>query len=135
MEYVLVYTVPEYRFRGRLRAAIIRSVMHHLKVAGIRPVYPKLNLYSADMLKLDPEQLPDVGVQGGGLDVAVRYPGDAEVQHLGLAAVVHQDVAGFEIAVDHALLMGVVNGVTDIGQQPQPLSRGQPGVVGMPGQG
>ncbi len=59
MEYLMVYTVPEYRFRGRLRAAIIRSVMHHLKVAGIRPVYPKLNLYSADMPKLDPEQMPD----------------------------------------------------------------------------
>ncbi len=59
MEYLLVYTVPEYRFRGRLRAAIIRSVMHHLKVAGITPVYPKLNLYSADMPTLDPEQLPD----------------------------------------------------------------------------
>lgn len=59
MEYVMVYTVPEYRFRGRLRAAIMRSVMHHLKVAGITPVYPKLNLYSADMPKLDPEQVPD----------------------------------------------------------------------------
>ncbi len=59
MEYILVYTVPEYRFRGRLRASIMRSVMHNLKVAGITPVYPKLNLYSADMPKLDPEQLPD----------------------------------------------------------------------------
>ena len=58
MEYLIVYTVPEYRFRGRLRAAIIRSIMHHLKVAGITPVYPKLNLYSADMPRLDPEQLP-----------------------------------------------------------------------------
>ncbi len=59
MEYIIVYTVPEYRFRGRLRAAIIRSVMHHLKIAGITPVYPKLNLYSADMPALDPEQLPN----------------------------------------------------------------------------
>ncbi|PON13107.1 hypothetical protein C2W62_36105 [Candidatus Entotheonella serta] len=59
MEYFIVSTVPEYRFRGRLRASIIRSVMHHLKVAGITPVYPKLNLYSADMPTSDPEQLPD----------------------------------------------------------------------------
>ncbi len=59
MEYLIVYTVPEYRFRGRLRAAIMRSVMHHLKIASITPVYPKLNLFSANMPQLDPEQLPD----------------------------------------------------------------------------
>ncbi|MCZ6871934.1 MAG: Crp/Fnr family transcriptional regulator [bacterium] len=59
MEYIMVYTVPEYRFRGRLRAAIIRSVMHQLQVAGIRPVYPKLNLYSADMPQLNSEQFPN----------------------------------------------------------------------------
>ncbi|MDH3603398.1 MAG: cyclic nucleotide-binding domain-containing protein, partial [Candidatus Tectomicrobia bacterium] len=59
MEYILVYEVPEYRFRGRLRAAIMRSVMHHLKVAGIRPAYPQYDVYRADMPLSQPEQLPD----------------------------------------------------------------------------
>ena len=59
MEYILVYEVPEYRFRGRLRSAIIRSVMHHLKVAGIRPAYPQYDIFRADMSVSQPEQLPD----------------------------------------------------------------------------
>jgi small-conductance mechanosensitive channel/CRP-like cAMP-binding protein len=59
MEYIVVYEVPEYRFRGRMRAAMMRSIMHHLKVAGIRPVYPQYNLYTGKMPLEAPEQQPN----------------------------------------------------------------------------
>lgn len=59
MEYIVVYQVPEYRFRGRMRAAVMRSIMKHLSIAGIRPVYPKHNIYTAEMPLLQPEQLPN----------------------------------------------------------------------------
>jgi CRP-like cAMP-binding protein len=59
MEYIVVYQVPEYRFRGRMRAAVMRSVMKHLRVAGIRPVYPQHTIYTADMPLRQPEQQPD----------------------------------------------------------------------------
>lgn len=59
MEYIVVYQVQEYRFRGRMRAAVMRSVMKHLRVAGIRPVYPKHNIYTADMPWRQPEQQPN----------------------------------------------------------------------------
>ena len=59
MEYIVVYQVPEYRFRGRMRAAIMRSIMRHFNVAGIRPVYPTRNIYTADMPLQQPEQQPN----------------------------------------------------------------------------
>jgi small-conductance mechanosensitive channel/CRP-like cAMP-binding protein len=59
MEYIVVYQVPEYRFRGRMRAAVMRSIMHHFTVAGIRPVYPKHNIYTGDMPLLLSQQQPD----------------------------------------------------------------------------
>jgi small-conductance mechanosensitive channel/CRP-like cAMP-binding protein len=59
MEYVMVYEVPEYRFRGRMRAAMMRSIMQHFAVAGIRPVYPKHNIYTADMPLRQPVQQPN----------------------------------------------------------------------------
>ena len=37
-------------------------------------------------------------------------PGDAEVGHLDLAGVVDQDVAGLDVAVDHAAAVGEVQG-------------------------
>jgi branched-chain amino acid transport system substrate-binding protein len=55
----VVYQVPEYRFRGRMRAAVMRSIMKHFNVAGIRPVYPKHNIYTADMPLQQPEQQPN----------------------------------------------------------------------------
>ena len=50
MEYIVVYQVPEYRFRGRMRAAVMRSIMKHFNVAGIRPLYAQIhNIYTADL--------------------------------------------------------------------------------------
>src|SRR5919108_4171292 len=59
MEYLVVYQVPEYRFRGRMRAAIMRSIMKHFTIAGIRPVYPQRYLYTAGMPLRQPEQRPN----------------------------------------------------------------------------
>jgi small-conductance mechanosensitive channel/CRP-like cAMP-binding protein len=59
MEYIVVYQVPEYRFRGRMRAAVMRSIMKHFNVAGIRPVYPQRYIYTADMPVRQPEQQPN----------------------------------------------------------------------------
>lgn len=59
MEYIVVYQVPEYRFRGRMRAAVMRSIMHHFTIAGIRPVYPKHNIYTADLPLQQVSQQPD----------------------------------------------------------------------------
>jgi len=59
MEYIVVYQVPEYRFRGRMRAAVMRSIMKHFTVAGIRPVYPQRYIYTADMPVRQPEQQPN----------------------------------------------------------------------------
>lgn len=59
MEYIVVYQVPEYRFRGRMRAAVMRSIMHHFTIAGIRPVYPKHHIYTADIPLQQVPQQPD----------------------------------------------------------------------------
>ena len=59
MEYIVVYQVPEYRFRGRMRAAVMRSIMKHFTIAGIRPVYPKRDIYTADLPVRQPEQQPN----------------------------------------------------------------------------
>jgi CRP-like cAMP-binding protein len=59
MEYIVVYQVPEYRFRGRMRAAVMRSIMKHFNIAGIRPVYPQRSIYMADMPLRQLEQRPN----------------------------------------------------------------------------
>ena len=43
----------------------------------------------------------------------------AEVEHLGVVVGRDLDVAGFEIAVDDPLAVGVVDGVGDLGQKPR----------------
>ena len=58
MEYIVVYQVLEYRFRGRMRAAVMHSIMKHFTIAGIRPVYPQRSLYTAPMPVRQPEQQP-----------------------------------------------------------------------------
>jgi hypothetical protein len=59
MEYIVVYEVPEYRFRGRMRAAVMRSIIHHLTVAGIPFAYPKQYIYTANMPQPPAEQRPN----------------------------------------------------------------------------
>jgi len=54
--------------------------------------------------------------------VAVYRSCHTEIEDLGLAGFIHEDIAGFEIAVDDAALMSVVNGLADAGHELQPLA-------------
>jgi hypothetical protein len=47
----------------------------------------------------------------------------AEVEDLRLPGLVDEDVAGLEVAVDHALLVGVLDGVADLATELQTLTR------------
>ena len=58
-------------------------------------------------------------VAGASLSVARAI---AEVEDLGLAALIHQDVGRLEIAVDDAALVRVLDGVADVGHQLQAMA-------------
>ena len=58
-----------------------------------------------------------VGLHGGDLHVRVGRACYAEIEDLGLSRMIHQDVAGLEVAVDDAFLVRVMNRVTDSGEQ------------------
>ena len=75
------------------------------------------------------DELADVGLPCR-MRVAVGDPGNAKIQNLRLPALVHEDVARFQIAMNDAALVRVVNGVADLDHQLQPLPNGQ-----MPGRG
>ena len=66
------------------------------------------------------DHLTDRGLTGG-LNVGVGQARDTEVEDLGLARGVDQDVGGLQIAVDDPLLVGVVDRVRDPGEQLQPV--------------
>jgi len=62
--------------------------------------------------------------------------GDAEVDHLGHGHAVggsDQDVRGLEVAVDDAFLVRVLDGVTDLDEEVQPLARGAPVLIAVVG--
>ena len=65
------------------------------------------------------EQLAGLGQAGRGQQVGVGGAGHAEVEHLRLAGLVHQDVGGLEVAVDDALVVGVLHRVAHPRQQLQ----------------
>ena len=69
-------------------------------------------------------ELADVGLPCC-MRVAVGDPGNAKIKTLRLSALVHEDVAGFQIAMNDAALVRVVNGIADLGHQLQPLPDGQ----------
>ena len=68
-----------------------------------------------------PDQLPDVGLQRRPR-VTVGRSRDTEIQNLGLAGIIDQDVARFEIAVNQAALMRVVYRVADLHHDLQTLT-------------
>ena len=67
--------------------------------------------------------------------VCVGHARDAEVEHLWLAGLVDEDVAGLQVAMDHAFLVGVVDGVADLGDQLEPLTKSQALVHGVTSDG
>ena len=57
--------------------------------------------------------------------------GDAEVEHLRLAGIIDQDVAGLEVAMDHALLVGVLHRIANLGQQLEARRRVERAIAGV----
>ena len=67
------------------------------------------------------------GVGDGGLQgVGVEQFGDAEIQQLDGAFLGHQDVLRLEVAMDHQVLMRVVDGGADGEEEIQPFADGEP---------
>ena len=71
------------------------------------------------------EEGTDFGSGGGGVEVGVGGFGEAEVEDFGLAGVGDEDVGGFQIAVDDALGVGVVDGVGDEGDEGEAFAKGE----------
>jgi hypothetical protein len=69
-------------------------------------------------------QRAHVRLQGRRARLVVGQARHAEVEDLGLAICRDQDVAGLEVAVDHALLVRVVDGVGDARREIEALAHG-----------
>ena len=57
------------------------------------------------------------------MNVGIGSTGNTEVEDLRLAAFVHQDVAGLQVTVNHAFLVGVLDGVANVRNQRQAPAR------------
>ena len=55
--------------------------------------------------------------RAGQVEGRVCRARDTEVEQLGFAMRVHKDVAGLEIPVDDAVLVGVLNGIRGLDQE------------------
>ena len=64
-------------------------------------------------------------MERGRLDVGIGSPRNAEVEDLWFAFPRDKNVAGLEIAVNDAFLVRVLDGVTDSGEQFEPLAHVQ----------
>ncbi len=77
-------------------------------------------------------------IAGQGQGCVALELGQAEVRHPQLAADVHQQVARFDVAVDHSQLVGVFQGLgrlqPQLGRQPAELGLGGDGTLRQGGQ-
>jgi hypothetical protein len=64
------------------------------------------------------------GSSGGDLLVAANLLGDTEIGQVGVALFIKQDVGGFEVAMDNAVLVGGIQGGGDLVDQLSDLLRG-----------
>ena len=81
------------------------------------------------------EQLTGLGSARGRQEVGGGDVGDAEVEHLGLAGFIDQDVAGLEVAMNDALVVGVLHRVAHPGQQLEARRRVETATAGVLVQG
>ena len=70
-----------------------------------------------------PVRGPSIGHRGSGSDLWIRAIrvklGDPEVQHLGVTAVGHEEVGGFDVAVDDAFTVRGAQRIRDLGADRQ----------------
>ena len=70
------------------------------------------------------EQLSHVGLTGR-LHIAVGHAGQTKIENLGLAVLLHQNVSRFQIAVDDAALMGMLDRFANLNHERESLARVQ----------
>src|SRR5262245_47914234 len=76
------------------------------------------------------DKLPNVGLHGR-LSVAVGDARHAKIENLGLAVLIHKDIARLEIAMNQAPLVRVMNGIANLNHHLEPLARVQTMLVGV----
>ena len=91
--------------------------------AGVNVVGIGHTLFGAHVQQR-PDELSDFGLECGHRHVRIGGAGHAEVDDFGLAVRVHEDVAGFQVTVDDALLMAVMHRVADLCEQRESLTHG-----------
>ena len=72
-----------------------------------------------------PRHRSRAGLGGFGKPFRIQDPGDAKIQQFGHAIGRHQDVAGFDVEMNHPLAMGVVHGGAHAPKQPQAIPHGK----------
>ena len=80
-----------------------------------------------------PDELSHIRLHGDHGHVRIGQAGDSKIEGFRFTLRRHQDVAGLQIAVNNALLVGVLHGVANLGEQCETVMRVQillPGVVG-----
>jgi hypothetical protein len=68
------------------------------------------------------DELADLRVQRGRLNIGIGCAGDAEVQNFGLTVGGDQDVPGLQITVNDALGVSVMNGLADADEKLETLA-------------
>ncbi len=64
-----------------------------------------------------PDELADASAARRRASIGIARVRDAEVEHLGLAEGIDEDVVGLEIAMHDALLVGVLDGFCELDEQ------------------
>ncbi len=99
--------------------------------AGVDVDAGHLRLFGRHVLE-GADELTQLRVQGPLRQVLVRRLGHTEVDDLGDRPVLldgDEDVGGFEVAVDHGLVVGVFDAVADVDEELQPVLGREPVLV------
>jgi hypothetical protein len=105
--------------------------------AGVDIVAAQLGLFRTHVGR-GAEQFVGVGEDGGVVRVRLGGLGDAEVDDLGHGSIVlegDQNVARLDVAVEHAALVGVMNGVAHLEEKLEPFPDGGAALVAVAGDG
>src|SRR5215204_90741 len=95
------------------RGSVVEGRAERVDVALWRDPLP------AQLLRRGVGRRPEVGAGTVVARGPIQGPGDAEVRQLGTAPLVHEDVAGLDVAVNDAPLVGVGEPRGDVGPDPR----------------